>query len=461
MKTPRTVMIALATLAIALANPATLRAADGSASMGTNATAHDLLVVRTGTVYGSLTILPTGSGQATRNLPSGIFDRGGHILYAAFPQGSGDSLIEAIDGRSGRVLRSVTVQGYYSTMPGSLTPGALLDGGAGANAARFARPILAGATRPTQALPGVPPVDSADILSALSYNGRWLALRDATPNTPDTAAIVIDTARMRVAATPRLHGAFGLDAIDNAGTRLYLVQKRDNAGPQAYQVRAYDLHARRLDQTPLTEPDDPTGIIRGVAYTRAWSPHGDWLYTLYVRPGKGGAFVHALGVAYHKVHCIMLPTEVTTGIASTRDALAVSPDGATLYAVNPVLGRMVVVHDLPYGRVTQTGLDRHAGTRQSMERAGALSRDGRTMFVATDGGIWAVDTATRRVRTVYARGEQVASIALGGNGQRLYALEPTRGRIEALDAASGRTLARIQVTAAMGAPWAIEQVMSA
>jgi len=96
-----------------------------------------------------------------------------------------------------------------------------------------------------------------------------------------------------------------------------------------------------------------------------------------------------------------------------------------------------------------------------MERAGALSRDGRTMFVATDGGIWAVDTATRRVRTVYARGEQVASIALGGNGQRLYALEPTRGRIEALDAASGRTLARIQVTAAMGAPWAIEQVMSA
>ena len=457
MKAPRTLTIALAALAIALANPATLRAA-GNTTTGTNAASHDLVVVRTGTVYGSLAILPTGSGQAARGLPSGLFDRGGRILYAAFPQGSGDSLIQAIDARSGRVLRTATVQGYYSTMAGSLTPGALLDDGAGASAARSA---MYGDARITRALPGVPPVDSADILSALSYNGRWLALRDATPNTPDTAVVVIDTARMRVAATPRLHGAFGLDAIDNAGTQLYLVQKRDNAGPQAYQVRVYDLRARSLDQTPLTEPDDPTGIIRGVAYTRAWSPHGDWLYTLYVRPGKGGAFVHALGVAYHKVHCIMLPTEVTTGIASTRDALAVSPDGATLYAVNPVLGRMVVVHDLPYGRVTQTGLDRHAGTRQSMERAGALSRDGRTMFVATDGGIWAVDTATRRVRTVYARGEQVASIALGGNGQRLYALEPTRGRIEALDAASGRTLARIQVTAAMGAPWAIEQVMSA
>ncbi len=459
MKAPRTVTIALAALTIALANPATLRAA-GSTTMGTNTASHDLLVVRTGTVYGSLTILPAQSGQAARGLPSGLFSRDGHVLYAAFPQGSGDSLIQALDARSGRVLRTVTVQGYYSTMPGNLTPGALLDGGAGANRAAFAWPAMAGVARITQALPGAAPIDSAEILSALSYNGRWLALRDATPNTPDTAAVVIDTTRMRVVATPRLHGAFGLDAIDNAGRRLYLVQKRDNAGPQAYQVRAYDLRARRLDQTPLTEPDDPAGIIRGVAYTRAWSPRGDWLYTLYVRPGKGGAFVHALGVAYHKVHCIMLPAEVTTGVASTRDALAVSPDGATLYAVNPVLGRMVVVHDLPYGHVTQVNLGRQAGARQSMERAVALSHDGRTMFVATDRGIWAVDTATRRVRTVYAEGEQVASIALDGDGQRLYALEPASGRIEALDANSGRALAGIQVTAAMGAPWAIEQVMS-
>jgi len=65
------------------------------------------------------------------------------------------------------------------------------------------------------------------------------------------------------------------------------------------------------------------------------------------------------------------------------------------------------------------------------------------------------------VRTVYAEGKQVASIALDENGQRLYALEPMQGRIEALDADNGRALARMQVTAAMGAPWAIEQVMNA
>ena len=167
MKAPLTVTIALAALTIALANPATLRAA-GSTSKGTNAASHDLLVVRTGTVYGSLTILPTGSGQATRSLPSGLFDRGGHTLYTAFPQSSGNSQIQAIDARSGRVLRTVTIQGYYSTRPGALTPGALLDGGAGANTTRFAWPAMAGAARIARALPGVPPVDSADILSALS-----------------------------------------------------------------------------------------------------------------------------------------------------------------------------------------------------------------------------------------------------------------------------------------------------
>jgi len=102
-KAPRTVTIALAALTIALANPATLRAA-GSTTTGTNTATHDLLVVRTGTVYGSLTILPTGPGQAARNLPSGIFDRGGHVL-AEILVGSGQGAFRvgsAEDGPAGR-----------------------------------------------------------------------------------------------------------------------------------------------------------------------------------------------------------------------------------------------------------------------------------------------------------------------------------------------------------------------
>ncbi len=460
----------LAVLSTGLATPTVMRAASGAA--GANAAGHDLLVMRSGSgAYGGLTALPVRSGQPSRTLPAGLFDRGGRTLYAVGWESANSSLVQAIDVASGRVLRSIVVPGYYTTMPGSLVPGALLGDGAvnaGRAAPRLARPDTAtrGALSP-RSLPGVPPVDTADILSALSYNGRWLALRDATPDAPDTAAVVIDTTRMRVAATLRLHGALGLDAIDDAGKNLYFVEKRANAGPQAYQVRAYDLRARRLDRGPLTEADDPTGVIRGVAYTRAWSPRGDWLYTLYVQPGKGGAFVHALGVASHTVHCIMLPAETARGASAalTRDALSISPDGSTLYAVNPMLGRMVVVHDLPDGRVERVALDRHADAPLSMQRAVALSRDGRIMFVATSRGVWAVDTAARRVRTVYAEGKSVTSVALSLDGGRLYALEPAQGqgqgRVQALDAAGGRALTAVPVSNNGGAAWSIEQVMSA
>jgi len=445
------VLVALFTM---LDRPAPLRAA------GHNAAGHDLLVVRSGAAYGSYTALSVPSDQASRNLPSGLFDRDGRVLYVANPRSPSSSVVQAIDARSGRVLRSTTVPGYYSTMPGSLTPGTLLGAGSG-NAAPLGRTTAAaaGALSP-RVLPGVPPIDTSEILSTLAHNGRWLALRDATPNAPDTTAVVIDTATMRVVATPLLHGAFGLDAIDDAGSMLYLIERRAHAGPQAYQVRGYDLRARHLDRAALTEPDDPAGVIRGVAYTRVWSPRGDRLYTLYVQPNKKSAFVHALGVAYHTVHCIMLPVETAPGADLTRDALAVSPDGSTLYAVNPALGRMVVVHGLPNGRAARVDLGRRASASRSMQRAFALSGDGRTMYVATDRGVWVVDTAARRIRTTYAEGRRVTSIALSAGGRRLYALEPDQGRAQALDATTGRALTSVPVIANAGDTQAIEQVLS-
>jgi len=451
------VLIALFTM---LGRPASIHAASH------NAAGHDLLVVRSGTAYGSFTALPVPSDQASRGLPAGLFDRDGGVLYVANPQYGANpqsqsrSLVQAIDARSGRVLRSTTVAGYYSTMPGSLVPGALLGNGSG-NAAPLRRTTTAaaGALSP-RVLPAVPPIDTSQILSTLSHNGRWLALRDATPDAPDTSAVVIDTATMRAVATLHLHGAFGLDAIDDAGSMLYLVERRAHAGPQAYQVRGYDLRARRLDHAALTEPDDPSGIIRGVAYTRVWSPRGDRLYTLYVQPGKKSAFVHALSVAYHTVHCIMLPVETASGAGLTRDALAVSPDGSTLYAVNPALGRMVVVRDLPDGRAARVDLGRRAGAPQSMQRASALSEDGRTMYVATDRGVWVLDTAARRIRTTYAEGQRVTSLALSADGQRLYVLEPDQGQARVLDATTGRALTSVTVMTNAGGAEAIEQVLS-
>ena len=44
-----------------------------------------------------------------------------------------------------------------------------------------------------------------------------------------------------------------------------------------------------LDVNPVAEKEDTSGTMSGVAWTRAWAPDGDWLYTLYVHPGRAGA----------------------------------------------------------------------------------------------------------------------------------------------------------------------------
>jgi len=70
------------------------------------------------------------------------------------------------------------------------------------------------------------------------------------------------------------------------------------------------------------------------------------------------------------------------------------------------------------------------------------------MFVATDQGVWAVDTRALRVRATYLPGRVVSSVALSRDGQRLYALQRDRDQVTALDAAGGRILGSVPVDAA-------------
>jgi DNA-binding beta-propeller fold protein YncE len=70
------------------------------------------------------------------------------------------------------------------------------------------------------------------------------------------------------------------------------------------------------------------------------------------------------------------------------------------------------------------------------------------MFVATDQGVWAVDTRALRVRTTYLPGHRISSVALSRDGQRLYALQPDQDQVSALDVAGGRLLGSVTVDAA-------------
>jgi len=396
---------------------------------------HDIVVLRSGQdPYTSLVAQPVAPGSPARPLPTGLLDRTGRTLYVATLQDGVHSVVRAVDASSGRTLRSVTVAGNYMTQNGDYPP-ALLGGLPTGGTART--PSGSGPRGLPRALPAAFAPDTTATLAALSFNGRWLALRDAVAGQSDTHAIVIDTATMRVVARIHLAGRYGLDAIDSQGASLYLLQI---LGVQAYSVRVYDLRQHRLEARPLREAGETDPTLRGVSWTRAWSPRGDWLFTLYVQPGRQGAFIHALGVERHAVHCIMLPDQ---GPAAATDlahyTLAVSPDATTLYAVNPVLGRLVVVRGgLPYGARMGLTLARRDGSPARMLTPAALSRDGATMYVATDRGVWALDTRAPRVRATYLPDHAVSSVTLSRDGQRLYALQPAQDRVMVLDAMSGR-----------------------
>ncbi len=403
---------------------------------------HDIVVLRSGKdPFTTLFAQPVAYGGAARPLPTGLLDRTGRTLYVATLKDGVHSVVQAVDAGSGRLLRSVTVTGNYMTQNGDYPP--VLLGGlpAGGTAQTLAG---VGPRSLPRVRPGAFAPDTSATLAALSFNGRWLALRDAVAGQSDTQALVIDTATMRVAARIHLAGHFGLDAIDGAGSRLYLLRI---LGAQAYNVRVYDLRRHRLEAQVLREAGETDPTLRGVSWTRAWSPRGDWLFTLYVQPGRQGAFIHALGVERHAVHCIMLPDQSPATAADLAHyTLAVSPDGTALYAINPVLGRLVVVRGgLPYGARTGLTLAQRVGSPARMLTPAALTRDGATMYVATDRGVWALDTRALRVRATDLPGHAVSSVALSRDGQRLYALQPRQNRVTVLDVADGSTEGSVSV----------------
>jgi hypothetical protein len=94
-------------------------------------------------------------------------------------------------------------------------------------------------------------------------------------------------------------------------------------------------------------------------------------------------------------------------------------------------------------------------SRSQYGNAAAISPYGRTVYVATDHGIWAVATAPLDVRATYLVGQRISSVALSRDGSRLYALGADHSLV-ALGVARGDVLGN----AVQSDAWAIEQVTS-
>jgi hypothetical protein len=160
-----------------------------------------------------------------------------------------------------------------------------------------------------QAWPGIwtiPAVAYDGSASGLSADRRTLVLIEPRTSFPraQTRLLVVDAHNLASAGVVVLHGDYSFDAVSPSGSRIFLIHYTSAIDPTRYEVRAYDVKARRLVAKPIVDPRDAAEKMRGNPLSRVMSPDGRFAYTLY--DGNGHPFVHALDTAASSARCIDL-----------------------------------------------------------------------------------------------------------------------------------------------------------
>ena len=340
---------------------------------------------------------------AESRLPLGALSPDGAHLYTV-----SSNTLQDIDPHSGQVVRSLRLPGSFNLPPATL-------GG----------------------IPG-----------GLSQNGEWLVLQTSGAQA-SSHMLLISTAQLKVTNAIDLDGTFVFDAIDNTGTRLYLIEYT-NITQGYYRVRVYEVGAGQLGPYTVIDkggngtPEPMTGVrLSGV-----FSPDGQWLYSVYARQGSG-AFVHALNLTMPFAFCLDLPNS-----GSPADgfhwSLALTADGKHLYAANGAMGSVTQIDNLDgYNpsivRTKQVGvpgatanaLVQNVEAKELSANGAVLSHDGATLVTTgTTGLIW-IDTATLSARSSQLTKWTVWSLLASPDGSRVYALNDA-GAIAELSMSDGR-----------------------
>jgi WD40 repeat protein len=206
---------------------------------------------------------------------------------------------------------------------------------------------------------------------------------------------------------------WGFDAL--SGDKLYLLKYLSSG----YEIRLYDLGSNRLADKPLKDPK-ASSTIWGLAWERVASPDGRYLFTLYVG-GNGGAMVHQLDLKTSAARCIDLPGTGDFN-STTTWAMELSPNGKTLWAVNPGYGRVVGI-DVAKRNVRVAFRFKKTSVYDNgpVSSISAISPDGSRIALGVAGKLFYVSMAKREV----VKGVPRKAVALGyaPDGATLWAVD--------------------------------------
>lgn len=402
--------------------------------------ASDVIYIRSIGSGGAANILAIDArtGATLRTLPDGAvsFDR--TTLYAAEEaNGATQTVMRRLDMASGRELSSFTLNGTYHSVSTDLGQAAL---------SRDGRRLA---------------------LSIFPYqeNGDWV-----------TGYRVVEVGSGATLATLDLKGqaTYGFVAMSPDGRSMYL----NRFGEGATSMRVFDIPSSTLL---------PAAAIAGVQNQGGFRPapifssDGRWMFTLDVGAAtsctswdgpkctpKAGEqpYVLALDLASRRMQTVLLPMEQksTDFEKYMLWSMAVAPDGATAYAINPALG---VIDEIDARQMT---LRRTSSITVSRTDQGLLASVGRFFFPIADAkryitggallsphadriyaagskGIAVVNTVDLSTRAVWQSDSEFDALALTTDGERLYALSNAKRKIVIVATRDGSKLGEIAIPA--------------
>jgi hypothetical protein len=251
-------------------------------------------------------------------------------------------------------------------------------------------------------------------LAGVSATGAWAAL-----SRPGTEILVVDTKRGVTTHELALAGNFTVETVSTAGDFLFLQQ---NFVDGSYAVRGYDLAANQMLPGSLGTKGALIQM-QGLASQVVASPDGRWLLTMYVNTKSNTAFVHALNLIERIAICInMPPCKKCNREQLDGWGLGLAPDGRTLFAANPRIGRVATIY-LPARRVIA---DSRFAPKLGGETRTAVSPDG-SQFAFTNGDdLWSFDTNVGWARSVGTDASSIADLGFSPDGKLLLAGKDAR-----------------------------------
>jgi hypothetical protein len=253
------------------------------------------------------------------------------------------------------------------------------------------------------------PVNGAWKLAGVSATGRWIALTRG-----HTEVLVLDATSGATAHRISLRGSFVVETVSAEGDFLFLQQ---NFVDGSYAVRGYDLAAGQMLPGSLATKGN-TVLMEGVAAGTVASPDGRWLLTLYVDTKKNRAFVHALNLIDRIPLCIEMPPCNRCTVAQLRRwALALAPDGRTLFAANPAIGRIAEIH-LPTSKLVYQA--RFAPSPGAFETRATVAPDGSRLVFTNGEAVWSYDTHRGYAERLHTDAGQVADLGISADGSKLF-----------------------------------------